>query len=107
RALLSLDSTEEQLRLAKEIIEKALNVRETERLVKDAQVLNTGETADRPLAVKQRDPNIAAAEQKLSKAMGAPARIKFLKEGGVLEIKFSSSEDLSRLFDLLIQRNNL
>src|ERR1044072_8285789 len=37
RALLSLDSTEEQLRLAIAIIEKTLNVRETERLVKDVQ----------------------------------------------------------------------
>jgi len=107
RALLSLDSTEEQLRLAIEIIEKTLNVRETERLVKDVQGMKTGDAADRPLATKQRDPNIAAAEQKLSKAMGAPVRIKFLKEGGIIEIKFSSSEDLSRLFDLLIQRNEL
>ncbi|HJQ23503.1 MAG TPA: ParB/RepB/Spo0J family partition protein [Blastocatellia bacterium] len=105
RALLALDAVEDQLQLAKEIIEKSLSVRETERLVKEGQAAETGSEMPRNSASNRKDPNIAAAEQKLGKALGAPARIKFLKEGGVLEIKFSSSEDLSRLFDLLVQRS--
>ena len=105
RALLSLEAVDEQLRLANEIIEKSLSVRETERMVKEGRAPESGGGAPRGSTAVRRDPNIAAAEQKLSKALGAPARIKFLKEGGLLEIKFSSSEDLSRLFDLLVQRN--
>src|SRR5205085_2085739 len=105
RALLSLESVEEQLNLANEIIEKLLSVREAERLVKEPQSQESGEAGSSIKNVTRKDPNVVAAEQKLSKGLGSPARIKFLKEGGVIEIKFSSSEDLSRLFDLLVQRS--
>jgi ParB family chromosome partitioning protein len=81
RTLLSLESLEKQLLLANEIVEKMLSVRETERLVKELQT-----------------------EEQDNAGTRSKSRIKFLKEGGVIEIKFSSSEDLSRLFDLLMQR---
>ncbi|MFL6215231.1 MAG: ParB/RepB/Spo0J family partition protein [Blastocatellia bacterium] len=104
RALLSLETADQQLLFAHEIIEKTLSVRETERLVRDPQVSEPNGSAQQNQPPVRRDPNIAAAEQKLSKSLAAPARIKLLKEGGIIEIKFSSSDDLSRLFDLLIQR---
>ena len=104
RTLLSLESVEKQLLLANEIVEKMLSVRETERLVRELQTEEQDNAGTRSKSTNRKDPNIVAAEQKLSKGLAAPARIKFLKEGGVIEIKFSSSEDLSRLFDLLMQR---
>src|SRR5438067_1759690 len=105
RALLSLDAVEGQLQLANEIIEKSLSVRETERIVKEGQGVERSTDTPRNNTSTRKDTNIAAAEQQLGKALGAPARIKFLKDGGILEIKFSSSEDLARLFDLLVQRS--
>ena len=105
RTLLSLESVDQQLSLASEIIEKMLSVRETERLVKELQAEAPGDIKHSSKSTNRKDPNIVAAEQKLSKGLAAPARIKFLKEGGVIEIKFSSSEDLSRLFDLLVKRD--
>jgi ParB family chromosome partitioning protein len=104
RALLSLDTTDQQLLLAHEIIEKTLSVRETERLVRDPEASERNGSPQQEQTSVRRDPNIAAAEQKLSKSLAAPTRIKLLKEGGIIEIKFSSSDDLSRLFDLLVQR---
>jgi ParB family chromosome partitioning protein len=104
RTLLSLESVEKQLLLANEIIEKVLSVRETERLVRELQAEEPENARLGGKSINRKDPNIVAAEQKLSKGLAAPTRIKFLKEGGVIEIKFSSSEDLSRLFDLLMQR---
>jgi ParB family chromosome partitioning protein len=104
RALLSLETADEQLLLAQEIIEKTLSVRETERLVRDPQSSGPNGSTQSNQSLGRRDPNIVAAEQKLSKSLAAPARIKLLKEGGLIEIKFSSSDDLSRLFDLLIKR---
>jgi ParB family chromosome partitioning protein len=104
RALLSLETAEHQLLLAHEIIEKSLNVRETERLVRDSQISKPNGSSEQSLSSLRKDPNITAAEQKLSKSLAAPAKIKLLKEGGIIEIKFSSSDDLSRLFDMLIQR---
>jgi hypothetical protein len=49
--------------------------------------------------------NILAAETKLRKRLGAPVNIKLAKEGGVIEIKFSSMDDLTRLFDQLMQKS--
>jgi ParB family transcriptional regulator, chromosome partitioning protein len=104
RTLLSLESVEQQLSLASEIIEKMLSVRETERIVKELQAEAPSDAKHQSKSTNRKDPNIVAAEQKLSKGLAAPARIRFLKEGGLIEIKFSSSEDLSRLFDLLVKR---
>ena len=99
RALLSVESIDQQIALADEIASKTMSVRETERLVK--------RTAP---AVKRRDPavnaeapNVAAAEAKLGKKLGAPVKIKIGKRGGTLEIKFASNDDLARLFDGLMQ----
>jgi ParB family chromosome partitioning protein len=104
RALLSLDSIESQKALALEIISKTLSVRETERLVKD-QNFESGAITKKNVAdsYREEDANVTAAELKLSKKLSAPVKIKFLKDGGIIEVKFSSNEDLSRLFDLLIQ----
>src|ERR1051325_11223670 len=104
RALLSLETAEQQLLLAHEIIEKTLSVRETERLVRNPQVPKPDGGSEQSQPFARKDPNITAAEQKLSKSLAAPTKIRLLKEGGIIEIKFSSSEDLSRLFDMLIQR---
>lgn len=105
RALLSLDSIETQKMLALEIISKTLSVRETERLVKEQDVENSAITKKNTASnYRDEDANVAAAEMKLSKKLSAPVKIKFSKDGGVIEVKFSSNEDLSRLFDLLIQK---
>jgi len=100
RALLSIDSPDEQIAIAHEITGRGLSVRETEQIVKKNRpkhpaankVMNTTE-----------DANIVAAEAKLSKKLGAPVKIKLAGNGGVIEIKFSSHDDLSQLFDNLMQ----
>ncbi len=106
RALLSLDSPDDQKSLAADVINKGLSVRETERLareVQDKQPANL-ERSKVSREIETEKANILAAESKLSKRLAAPVKIKFLQAGGVIEIRFSSTEDLTRLFDLLIQR---
>jgi ParB family chromosome partitioning protein len=109
RALLSIESAEQQRALAEEISSKTLSVRETERLIKRVQ--GQRKETDQARSVGQDIPgesaNILAAESKLSKRLAAPVKIKFLQAGGVVEIRFSSSEDLMRIFDLLVQNNSL
>ncbi len=106
RALLSLETAEEQKTMAVEIISRSLSVREAERLVK-------GVHQPEPAAEKQdalstypdeERANIKAAESKLSKNLGAPVKIKFHQSGGQIEIKFTSPDDLTRLFDLMMKR---
>jgi len=101
RALLSVDSAERQILFAKEITARALSVRETEQLVKRAA---RDSTRTKPgVSNNTEAANILAAEGKLSKKLGAPVKIRPARIGGVVEIKFSSSEDLARLFDTLMQ----
>lgn len=100
RTLLALESPEQQMSLAARVISQELSVRETERLVKHMLERSRGQTTR---SAKVEDPNVRAAESKLSKRLAAPVKIKFAKDGGVIEIKFSSNDDLSRLFDLMVQ----
>lgn len=104
RALLSVDSVEQQVTLAKEITARALSVRETEQLVKRAHGASPGPArAKTGVSNNTEAANVLAAEAKLSKKLGAPVKIKLARAGGVVEIKFSSSDDLARLFDTLMQ----
>lgn len=104
RALLSLDSSDQQVSLATDIINNSLSVRETERLVKKRQDRKEQPPGQGSSIAESERPNINAAEAKLSKRLGSPVKIKFHQEGGAIEIKFSSTDDLTRLFDILIQR---
>lgn len=107
RALLPLESPDRQRRLAAEIVAGQLSVREAEKLVKDEL---SGGSPRQPKQAKTtpphdpETPNILAAETRLSRALSAPVKIKFLKTGGTIEISFSSSDDLARIFDVLVQR---
>jgi ParB family chromosome partitioning protein len=104
RALLSVDSAEQQITFAKEISDKALSVRETEQLVKRAHRASSGPPRTNPkVSNNTQTANVLAAESKLSKKLGAPVKIRLARAGGVIEIKFSSSEDLARLFDTVMQ----
>lgn len=104
RALLSVDAIEQQVSLAGEIVTRTLSVRETEQLVKRAQGVPSGSARKRrAVSNNPEGANILAAETKLSKRLGAPVKIKLGPSGGIIEIKFSSSDDLARLFDSLVR----
>lgn len=102
RALLSLESSEHQINLARQITAHALSVRQTEQLVKrPTKALR----ADRKgqTTTGSESANLLAAQAKLSKRLSAPVKIRVGKTGGVIEIKFSSSSDLARVFDLIVR----
>lgn len=104
RALLSMDSAQEQIALARQITSKSLSVRETEQLVKRSHNASSPTAGNKTPTLENADrANIAAAEAKLSKKLGAPVKIRLAKSGGVIEIKFSSNHDLARVFDVIIQ----
>lgn len=114
RALLALVSQAEQLESALgRVVEEGLNVRETERLVRET--LNpTASEADEPEGLPAeprarrssqdlaRDPHVAAAEQRLQMALATKIAIRpAAKRGGVIHIRYYEQEDLERLIALL------
>lgn len=104
RAMLSIDSAQDQIALARQVTSKSLSVRETEQLVKKTHTASSRTPANKTTTVENADrANIVAAEAKLSKKLGAPVKIRLAESGGVIEIKFSSSHDLARVFDVIVQ----
>lgn len=101
RALLSLSKAEEQCNVASEIIKKKLSVRETERLIKK---LVSGRDVKDSSTRNENDANIRAAELRLKRLLGTPVRIRFGRDGGKVEIAFSTEADLDRIYRLIVQK---
>jgi ParB family chromosome partitioning protein len=102
RALLTLDSADIQRKIARNIIEMSLSVRETEKSVKR---LSKGETevVENKIALPKTDANVKAAEIKLRRKFGTQIRI--LPDGrgtgGKIEVEYYSDADLDRIYQLM------
>ncbi len=94
RALLSLKSTEDQLRMFQQMMGMQVNVRDVERLVADKGA------ASRKGSVR-RDPNLLAQERALEESLGTKIRITQKGERGKIEIEYFSREELKRLVEEL------
>ncbi len=101
RTLLALDQVDLQRRLARQILDGGLSVRATEQLVQKA----TEEKPARRSAPQAVDPNVKAAETKLRRALGTQVKILQAADGrGRVEISFFNTQDLDRIYNLLMPR---
>lgn len=101
RALLGLEEEEDQAKLAHEIIERKLSVRETERAVQQ----KTHRLKDGDGSTQVRiDANIRAAELKLKRFLGTQVKILMGAKGGKISIEFSSATELDRIYSILMRK---
>lgn len=103
RALLGVADIEIQRRVAHNIIEHTLSVRETERAIKRVLAgVNQAATTER--TIKRNDANVRAAETKLRRRFGTQVRIRPSPkvDGGRIEIEYYNDGDLDRIYNLLI-----
>jgi ParB family chromosome partitioning protein len=86
------------------VVDEALSVRETERVVKRAG--EKRQVADNKRVVVARDPNVVAAETKLMRRLGTNVKIvpKGNGKAGRLEIEYYSTEDLDRIYQMLMDQ---
>ena len=96
RALLSLDSPKKQEQLADRIVRNSLNVRQTEMLASASPATSK---RDKPKDVFTLD-----AEEKLTRVLRTKVDIDRKRRGGVIHIRFSSEDDLIRIFEDLTGR---
>ncbi len=101
RALLSLGDEAAQLRIARDVIARALSVRETESLVKTIVESTAPREAPAPKPV---DVHTRAAEDRLKLLLGTKVRIVRQGKRGRIEIDFVSEEELIRIFEQLTER---
>jgi len=97
RALLEIDDSNQQRRLAQEIISKGLSVRELESLIKTQRK----RLPKRRIGQGLRDPYVAVLEEELQHILATKVRISKRKKRGHILIEFYSQEDLERVLKLL------
>ena len=102
RALLSLEDTMMQLKAAKEILDKKLSVRETEKLVKRMQKEVSGEKKEE----KKKDETLALIyqnlEDRIKSVMGTKVSIHNKdKNKGRIEIEYYSEAELERIVEMI------
>jgi ParB family chromosome partitioning protein len=107
RALLGIDDADAQRRVAQNIIEQTLSVRETERAIKRIIAGASPNAATQPLPARD-DANIRAAENKLRRRLGTQVRVmpSLTGAGGKIEIEYYNESDLDRVYQLLIGSQN-
>ena len=102
RALLAIEDEEKQYEVAQKIFDEKLNVRDTEKLVKNLQneknnTNSTGNKIDPQLIAVYRD-----LEEQMKSVLGTKVHINPKDEKkGKLEIEYYSQDELDRIIDLL------
>lgn len=91
KVILSYQTEKEQLIALKKILKQGLTV---------AQATDSGK---KKKSEKDKDPVLAAWEQKLTSYLGFNTHIKKQSRGGVIEISYTSEEDLKTLLDKLFE----
>lgn len=94
RAILAVKDGEQQLALARKIIQQGMTVRDTE----DA---GTKERKGRKPAEKAKDPNLVMAEQRFEELLNTRVKIIRQKTGGKIEVHFNDDEELNRIMEVM------
>src|SRR3984893_4612196 len=97
RALLSLTSTADQLKLREQILAHSWSVRATEEGVQRKQRIT-------PRRIGRRSADLAAFEDALRQALATRVRLVGNERAGRIEIVYTSAEDLERLSELITGR---
>ncbi|MEE8237526.1 MAG: ParB/RepB/Spo0J family partition protein [Gammaproteobacteria bacterium] len=92
RALLAVDSAEDQLTLARRVVKEGWSVRETERAVR--RLPESRKRSSRAVRRATRDPDVRRLETSLSDRLGAKVRIEHSGSGGRIIIRYYSLDEL-------------
>jgi ParB family chromosome partitioning protein len=101
RALLSLGSEEQMVRLAQRVVAEKLSVRRTEELAREILAGKAeSEVTPAPESTDGAEP-YAEVSRVIQEAISLPVRIRAQRKGGRLEIRFKDTDQLDGLLTLL------
>ena len=92
RAILAMDSTEQMLRLAEQIVSDSMTVRQVEH--------TTRRKKGRRLVPKRKIPALTEVENYLKRLMGTSVKINPGLKRGKIEIEYYGDDDLDRILEL-------
>ncbi len=109
RAILSLESDTDKRILFGKIIGQGISVRQAENIAKEMKSGVPVVKAEPPKTEDKdkRDPNLVALEQKLIDKLGTKVQLKGDFSKGTISISYFSSDDLDRLFNLIVPNATL
>jgi ParB family transcriptional regulator, chromosome partitioning protein len=108
RALLGLETEEQMTRLAQQVVDEKLSVRKTEELVREPLGSPRDSSRATPQGGNTTPDEFNEASRLMREALELPVRVKSLRSGGKVEIRFRQPEELETLLSLLtsqIKRN--
>ena len=101
RALLSVEDSEEQDRLAHRIVAEGLSVRAVEEIVNLMGTRQKGPTKPRPRAGKRVSPALDHLANRLSDRFETRVKVDLGQKKGKITVEFASMEDLERILSTL------
>lgn len=102
RALINIDTIEQQLDVFKEVVAKELSVRKVEELVRNLQNAKKKPDTQQKLQFGKYDEELKSVETKLASQFGTKIQVKANNEGkGEIKIPFVSVDELNRILEIL------
>ncbi|MEV5711460.1 ParB/RepB/Spo0J family partition protein [Actinoallomurus sp. NPDC052274] len=105
RALLGLESAEQQEYLAKRIVEEGLSVRAVEELITLGEGGETKKEARRKAPSRPENPRIRELASELSELYETKVRVDVGQRKGKIVVEFATLEDLERIVDAMTPGN--
>ncbi len=100
RALLAIEDIDVQLKIASKIIDEGLNVRESEKLIRD--LLNKKEKKEKSNNENKLSPYNIIIEEKLQEVLRTKVKLKEKNdERGKIEIEYYTKDDLDRILEVI------
>lgn len=99
RAILSLEDTNDQIKLSDEIVRTKLSVRESEKRAESQRSARAGQATFK--TKEAQNPEITTIENDLMEKYGTRVKIHFNKDGGSIELFFFDTDDFNRLIHLM------
>ena len=108
RALLSLETEEHMLRVAETVGAEKLSVRRTEDLVREKLLRRSSspEAGEKPAGEQEAADQYDEASRLIEEALRLSTRVRALRKGGKVEIRFRKEEELEALVVLLTANHN-
>ncbi len=105
KALLSIEDVADREKLAKEVLEKNLSVRQAEKVAQEKKAISSTKDSAVPAVQSGKgkiDPELMKLTQELTRRYMAKVDIKGTQKSGQIQIQFSSKEEMNRIFGLLM-----
>lgn len=100
KIIAGIEDKDIQLEISNKVIKEELNVRQTERLIRELSLDSKKEKVE-----KTKDIHVKSTEERLQEVLGTKVNINKGKKKSKIEIEFYSDNDLNRILDIIYNQS--